>query len=60
MKIQQVREIAKSWGVNTGVGRSKQDMIRDIQVKEGYSPCYKTKESCENNCLWKKDCLNMK
>ncbi|MEN6318555.1 MAG: hypothetical protein ABFD82_07335 [Syntrophaceae bacterium] len=60
MKIREVREIAKAWNVNIGVGRTKQDIIRDIQIREGYSPCYRTKETCENDCLWKKDCTNHK
>jgi hypothetical protein len=58
MKIQAIRKIAKLWGVDTKVGRTKQDIIRDIQVSEGYSPCYGTKDTCENDCLWKKDCTN--
>jgi hypothetical protein len=58
MKIQEIRKIAKPWGINTRIGRSKQDMIRDIQVREGYSPCFRTKEDCEYDCLWKTDCLN--
>ena len=37
MKMQEIRAIAKKWGVNIKVGRSKQDIIRDIQVKEGGS-----------------------
>lgn len=57
MKMHKVRQIAKEWGVNIKVGRSKQDIIRDIQVREGYSPCYRTKKECENDCLWKEDCL---
>lgn len=58
MKMQEVRQIAKKWGVDIKVGRSKQDIIRDIQVKEGYAPCYRTKVECEYDCLWKPDCLN--
>jgi hypothetical protein len=58
MKMQEVRQIAKKWGVDVKVGRSKQDIIRDIQIKEGYSACYRTKEECEEDCLWKTDCLN--
>jgi hypothetical protein len=57
MKIQEVRMIAKSWDVDARIGRSKQDIIRDIQVKEGYSPCFGTSSTCEKDCLWKKDCL---
>jgi len=58
MKMQEIRGIAKKWGVNIKVGRSKQNIIRDIQVKEGYSPCYRTKDECEKDCLWKQDCLS--
>ncbi len=59
MNMQQVRGIARTWGVDVRVGRSKQDIIRDIQVKEGYSPCYGTKGKCEYDCLWKPDCLKV-
>ncbi|MFH1081170.1 MAG: SAP domain-containing protein [Pseudomonadota bacterium] len=58
MKIQQIREIARPWGVDVRIGRSKQDIIRDIQIREGYSPCFGTKEICDYDCLWKTDCLN--
>jgi hypothetical protein len=57
MKMHKIRQIAKELGVNIKVGRSKQEIIRDIQVWEGYSPCYRTKKQCENDCLWKEDCL---
>jgi hypothetical protein len=58
MKMQEVRAIAQKWGVDIRIGRTKQAIIRDIQVKEGYSPCYRTKDACEENCLWKPDCLS--
>ncbi len=58
MKMQKVREIAKEWGVDTRIGRSKRDIIRDIQSMEGYIPCYETKDVCEeHNCLWRNDCI---
>ncbi len=57
MKIQEIREIAKRWDVNARIGRSKQDIVRDIQVQEGYSPCFRTKDECDSDCLWKSDCL---
>jgi hypothetical protein len=57
MKIQEIRKIAKPWGVDARIGRSKKDIIRDIQIREGYSPCFRTKEACEYDCLWKIDCL---
>ena len=58
MKIQEIREIARQWDVNARIGRSKQEIIRDIQVREGFSPCFRTRESCDNDCLWKGDCLD--
>ena len=60
MKIQEIRNIAKIWGVDAKSGRSKQDIIRDIQICEGYSACFGTKKECEYECLWKVDCLNYK
>ena len=60
MKLKEIREIAKKWGVDVSVGRTKQDIIRDIQISEGYSPCYGLKDTCGNDCLWKRDCTNNK
>ena len=57
MKMQEVRAIARQWNVNARIGRSKQEIIREIQVREGYSPCYRTREACSQDCLWKEDCL---
>lgn len=58
MNIKKVREIVKKKGVNIKVGRKKEDMIRDYQMIEGYSPCFHRKDSCAEDCLWKEDCLN--
>ncbi|HUH66766.1 MAG TPA: hypothetical protein VLZ07_10075 [Syntrophales bacterium] len=58
MKIWQVKAIAKKWDIDTMVGRSKQEIIRDIQVAEGYSPCFRTTDWCEERCLWKEDCID--
>lgn len=59
MKILEIKEIAKQWDVNVRIGHSKQDIIRDIQIREGYSRCFRTKEECESDCLWKRDCLKI-
>ncbi len=59
MKMQEVRAIAQKWGIDVRIGRTKQAIIRDIQMKEGYSPCYQTKDACEEMCLWKPDCLSI-
>ncbi|MBN2297971.1 MAG: SAP domain-containing protein [Deltaproteobacteria bacterium] len=61
MKMQDVRNIARNMDINTGAKRTKQDLIRDIQAKEGNIPCYKTRSECpEMDCLWRDDCLPKK
>jgi len=58
MKMQAVKEIARKWGVDCRIGRTKAAVIRDIQVREGFSPCFGTKSACdEMHCLWREDCL---
>jgi len=58
VNIKEVHSIVKLWEIDTQTVRSKQDIIRDIQIREGNSSCFATKEACENGCLGKKDCLN--
>ena len=60
MNLPDIRVIAKTWGADPGVGRTKQDIICDIQVSEGYSPCFCTKDTFGGDCLWKKDRKNNK
>ncbi|MGZ6226284.1 MAG: SAP domain-containing protein [Syntrophales bacterium] len=60
MKIQEIRGLAKAWNVHTRLVRSKMDIVRDIQVAEGYSPCFRTKDMCSEDCLWKDDCINLR
>jgi hypothetical protein len=58
MKMQEIKEIAKKWGIPFKVGLSKQHLIRDIQIREGFSPCFRTKASCwEKECLWLDECI---
>jgi hypothetical protein len=57
MKMDDLRMIATAWGVNTSPGRSKQNIIRDIQAREGYTPCFGTKKTCDEGCMWKSDCI---
>jgi hypothetical protein len=58
MKMHEIRNIAKRWGVNVNPRRTKKDMIRDIQIEEGYEPCFATKAVCDQQrCLWYEDCF---
>jgi len=56
MRIQEIRKIAKQWGIDT-TARNKQELILQIQSSEGNDPCFQTRQECENDCLWKEDCL---
>ncbi len=60
MKMQEIRKIAETWGIDVRAVRSRRDIIRDIQIREGYSPCFGTREACDNDCMWKDDCLGKK
>lgn len=60
MKVEQIRTIAKSRGVNPG-NLSKAELIKSIQVAEGNSDCFSTASSGECNqvgCLWREDCFD--
>lgn len=58
MKMTEIREIARKWNVDVRVGRTKKDIIQDIQVREGFEPCFGTRDVCdESACLWIEDCI---
>ena len=58
MKMQEVRILAKKLGVNS-FGKSKVELIRDIQRKEGNFDCYGTPQGyCDQEeCLFRQSCL---
>jgi len=60
MQMQQIRTIAKEYGINTGK-TTKVNLIRKIQQVEGNYECFATAASDECDqlgCLWRKDCLS--
>jgi len=59
MKMQEIRTIARSKGVNPG-RMGKADLIRAIQLAEGNFDCFGTAvdEDCDQeSCLWREDCF---
>ncbi len=61
MKMKEIIVIAKKWGIPYKVGLSKQDLIREIQNKEGNTPCFRRESVCEEEaCLWMADCIPAK
>lgn len=59
MKIDEIREIAKSRGVKTGKLK-KSELVRAIQLEEGNQPCFGSDSSGEcgqSGCKWREDCV---
>jgi hypothetical protein len=44
MKMYEVITLAKQWDVPYKIGFSKKQLIKAIQVKEGYQPCFRPKK----------------
>ncbi len=61
MKMQEIRTMAKSLGVNS-FGKTKAELIREIQRKEGNFDCYGTAGTyCDQlECLFRTSCLSEK
>lgn len=59
MKMEEVRRIAKSNGINPG-RLTKTELIKSIQANEGNFDCYGTANGggCDQtDCLWRDDCF---
>lgn len=61
MKMQEIRAMAKALGVSS-FGKSKIDLIREIQRKEGNFDCYGTANGfCDQmECLFRPSCVSEK
>jgi hypothetical protein len=61
MKMQEVRVMAKKLGIKS-FGKTKTDLIREIQRTEGNFDCYGTAvEDCDQQeCLFRPSCLDEK
>ncbi|MCU0609330.1 MAG: hypothetical protein MUF22_06150 [Chitinispirillaceae bacterium] len=57
MKLPDVRAKAKAVGI-TEPATDRTELIRQIQAYEGFAPCFKSKDSCDQpECCWYKECL---
>lgn len=58
MKIEELNRIAFIKGVNP-YNKSKLQIIREIQIKEGFTPCYGLHNFiCPHiECMWREDCM---
>lgn len=59
MKVEEIREIAREFGVKPGK-LNKVDLVRRIQNEEGNFACFGTASEghCDQqSCLWRDDCF---
>ncbi len=59
MNLTKIRGLAKKVGVKPGKMR-KADLIRTIQLSEGYFDCFATAvdgDCDQQDCLWRDDCF---
>ncbi|MDH5517584.1 MAG: SAP domain-containing protein [Gammaproteobacteria bacterium] len=59
MNMQQVREVAKNFGIKTS-RMSKEKLIQSIQLSEGNFSCFSTAvngECDQAGCIWRDDCF---
>jgi len=58
MKMQEIRTMAKKMGINS-FGKTKTDLVREIQRSEGNFDCYKTAvNDCDQlGCAFRSSCL---
>lgn len=62
MKMTEIRAMAKARGVKLGVGVTKVDAIRTLQLDEGNFDCFARAESgyCDQDqCIFREDCLSL-
>ncbi len=58
MKMNEIRALAKSLGVNS-FGKSKTELIKEIQRKEGNFDCFGSAEDfCDQQkCVFREECI---
>ena len=57
MKLVDVRTKAKLVGI-TNPPADRTGLIREIQRYEGFAPCFRTKNKCDQmKCSWRDECL---
>ena len=60
MKINDIRKIAKTYGINS-FGKGKVDLVRAIQLREGNFDCYgKVSDYCDQReCAFRSSCFEV-
>jgi hypothetical protein len=57
MKLADVKAKARQLGI-IDPPADRTQLIRTIQTYEGYTPCFKTRDRCDQmKCMWRRECL---
>ena len=62
MKLQEIREMARTVGLSSVGKKKKVDLVREIQRHEGNYDCFATAQArqCDQmGCLWRGDCFKL-
>jgi len=59
--FEEIQEMAKALGIaSPSKFKTKEDLIRTIQLAEGYTDCCGEFDTCmERDCMWKDDCREL-
>ena len=59
MTMDELREFAKALGIQSvHKYENKEDLVRTIQLAEGYGDCFRRIHDCTNEkCAWFDDCI---
>ncbi len=59
ISIKEIRRRAHELGIQGADKMNRTQLFRDIQVKEGHTPCYNTpwcKPEWKEHCAWRDEC----
>jgi hypothetical protein len=61
LKMNEIKQKAKTLGINPE-NMKKTDLIRAMQAKEGYTPCFGTSngQCSQTSCCFRSDCLKIR
>lgn len=59
MRLSEIEKKAKRIGLTDTWKYNKKELIKEIQLKEGNSPCFASRKNrCEQSvCCWREECL---
>ncbi len=62
MTMDELREFATALGIQSvNKFENKEDLVRTIQLAEGYNDCFRRSKDCpDEKCAWYDDCIKFR